>query len=38
MKMQAINEEQEIENFEKSLKPIKRFDGDIPMDELMNLK
>lgn len=36
--MNAINEEKEIENFEKSLKPIKHFDGDIPMEELMNLK
>lgn len=36
--MNAINEEEAIQNFEKSLKPIKKFDGDIPMEELMNLK
>lgn len=38
MKMKLISEEAEIQNFEKSIKPLKKFDGDIPMDELLNLK
>ena len=38
IKMKAINEEAELKNYEKNLKPIKHFDGDIPMDELLNLK
>lgn len=27
-----------MKNFEKNIKPLKHFDGDIPMEELMNIK
>lgn len=33
-----MKEEIDEANFEKNLKPIKHFDGDIPMDELLKIK
>ncbi len=36
--MKAVKDEADFKNYEKSLKPIKHFDGDIPMDELLNIK
>lgn len=33
-----MKEEVDEMNFEKNLKPIRHFDGDIPMDELLKIK
>lgn len=38
LKKKAINDEREMIEFEKNLKPIKHFNGDIPEDELYKLK